>query len=224
MEITWLGQAGLLIETGGMKILVDPYLSDSVEKINPKNYRRHPVDRRFFEFVPDMIVCTHDHLDHYDPETLDHYLLGTEGVVFLGPNSCFQKAASYRQNHNFVKFDRHGQWTQNGVLFKAVRADHSDQYAIGVLINDGQKTVYITGDTLYNTEIFEDIDEPVDVLILPINGVGNNMNMTDAARFARKIAAKQVMPVHWGMFDELDPTRFEAPGRIIPEIYQKITF
>ena len=30
MKVTWLGQAGLLIETNGTKIMIDPYLSDSV--------------------------------------------------------------------------------------------------------------------------------------------------------------------------------------------------
>ena len=40
MKITWLGQAGLMMETGGRIILIDPYLSDSVAKINPLNYRR----------------------------------------------------------------------------------------------------------------------------------------------------------------------------------------
>lgn len=37
MRITWLGQAGLLFETGGLKIVVDPYLSDSVAKLQPQN-------------------------------------------------------------------------------------------------------------------------------------------------------------------------------------------
>ena len=35
MKITWLGQAGLLIQTQGVKVMIAPYLSDSVEKINP---------------------------------------------------------------------------------------------------------------------------------------------------------------------------------------------
>ena len=44
MRVTYLGQAGLLFEKDGFKIIIDPYLSDSVEKVNPKNYRRVPVD------------------------------------------------------------------------------------------------------------------------------------------------------------------------------------
>ena len=35
MKITWLGQAGLLFETEKLTIMIDPYLSNSVEKINP---------------------------------------------------------------------------------------------------------------------------------------------------------------------------------------------
>ena len=56
MKITWLGQAGLLLETDGKKIIVDPYLSQSVEKVNPKNYRRVPVDESFLKIKPDVIV------------------------------------------------------------------------------------------------------------------------------------------------------------------------
>ena len=74
MKITWLGQAGLLFETNGKTIIVDPYLSDSVEKIEPRNKRRVPVDERFFDISPDVIVLTHSHLDHTDPDTLKHYI------------------------------------------------------------------------------------------------------------------------------------------------------
>ena len=43
MKITWIGQAGLLLETGKTTVLIDPYLSDSVKAINPANWRRVPV-------------------------------------------------------------------------------------------------------------------------------------------------------------------------------------
>ena len=74
MKITWLGQAGLLIETKGKIILVDPYLSDGVAKIQPHNHRRVPVDERFFKVKPDVIVLTHNRADHTDKETLCRFL------------------------------------------------------------------------------------------------------------------------------------------------------
>ena len=36
MKITYLGQAGLLIEAASKTIIIDPYLSNSVEAIEPQ--------------------------------------------------------------------------------------------------------------------------------------------------------------------------------------------
>ncbi len=74
MKVTWLGQAGLLFDNGKVKIMVDPYLSNSVEKINPKNYRRTPIKKDVFDIEPDVMIFTHDHLDHYDPDTAPVFL------------------------------------------------------------------------------------------------------------------------------------------------------
>ena len=62
MKITWLGQAGLLFE-GGLSVMIDPYLSDSVGEKHG-NPRRVPVDERFFAAAPDVMIFTHNHLDH----------------------------------------------------------------------------------------------------------------------------------------------------------------
>ena len=74
MKVTWLGQAGFLFENDNIKIIVDPYLSDSCFKVNPRLKRRYPIDEAFLKIKPDVIILTHIHLDHTDPETLDFYL------------------------------------------------------------------------------------------------------------------------------------------------------
>ncbi len=222
MTVTWLGQAGLLLEKGDFKILVDPYLSDSVKKIDPKKARRVPVDERFLKMHPDMIICTHNHLDHTDPETLCHYLKSDVPVTVLAPTLAWEETRKFGGNHNYVQLNRHSEWSQNGLLFRAVKAEHSDPHAIGILLVDGETVYYITGDTLYNTEIFDDIDINVDVLFLPINGVGNNLNLADAKRFSKRINPKLVVPLHFGLFDCIDPSEFDAPNRVIPEIYKAI--
>ena len=225
MKITWIGQAGLLMERDGIQIMIDPYLSDSVVKINPRNYRRVPVKEELFDLCPDVMIFTHDHLDHYDPETAPRFLQKTEKTMtVLCPASVFQKARKDGALHNYVQMGRHTQWTEYGFRFTAVKAEHSDAYAMGVVIEDLKegKTYYVTGDTLYNTEIFSDLPANIDVLFLPVNGVGNNMNMTDAARFAEQTGAKKVVPIHFGMFDELDSTKCECEGRLIPEIWKEI--
>ena len=52
-KLTYLGHAALLLETGGYKILVDPYLSDNpAATVQPD------------KVAADFILVTHGHHDH----------------------------------------------------------------------------------------------------------------------------------------------------------------
>ena len=93
--------------------------------------------------------------------------------------------------------------------------------AIGFLLEAEGKTYYITGDTLYDARIFDDLPKRVDAVFLPVNGVGNNMNMTDGARFCERIGAVAV-PLHCGLFDRLDLAAFPYPNKVVPQFYREI--
>ena len=219
-KITWLGQAGLLFEHRGYKLMIDPYLSDSVKEINPNNYRRKPVDESLFDIKPDMMIFTHNHLDHYDPETVEKFITKDSAMTVLAPSSVWGEVRKIGGNNNYVLFNRHTQWSEGRLVFTAVKAEHSDPTPIGVILDDGEKKYYVTGDTLYNEEIFADIPNDIYAVFLPVNGVGNNMNMTDAARFAKRIGAKKVVPIHTGMFDELNANAFACENKVVPKIYE----
>ena len=223
MKITWLGQAGLLFEHEGYTMMIDPYLSNSVAKVEPRNERRIPVDEKFFDIKPDMMIFTHNHLDHYDPETAERFIHETSDMTILAPTSVWEVVRKKGGNHRYLLFNRHTRWSEGGLKFQAVKAAHSDLAAIGVLIDDGKKTYYVTGDTLYNEEIFGDLPKKIDVLFLPINGVGNNMNMEDAAAFAERVGAKKVVPIHFSMFDNIDANAFVCDNKVIPKVYQIIS-
>ena len=226
MKVTFLGQAGLLFETEKQTIMIDPYLSDSVREMNPKNYRRVPVDEIFFDVKPDVMIFTHNHLDHYDPETVKHFITPNTKITVLAPASVWNEVRKIGGTNNYVLFNRHTEWTQGDVRFRAVKAEHSDTSAIGVLIHvgrkDDKKTYYITGDTLYNEDIFADIPENIDAVFLPVNGVGNNMNMVDAKFFCEQIRAKVAVPIHCGLFDEIDMNAFGYESKVVPKIYEEI--
>ena len=222
MKVTYLGQAGLLFEKRGFKIMIDPYLSDSVEKINPKNFRRVPVDERFFSIRPDVMIFTHNHLDHYDPETVSRFITEDSGITVLASKSVWDSVRKFGGNNNYILFNRHTEWTENEIKFTAVKAEHSDITPIGVIIDDGERKYYVTGDTLYNEEIFGDIPSDIYALFLPVNGVGNNMNMSDAVRFANRINAEKTVPIHIGMFDELTANSFKSESKVIAQAYKEI--
>ena len=225
MKITWLGQAGLLFETDGKKILIDPYLSDNVKNFETKNYRRVPVDESFLKIKPDVIVVTHNHLDHLDKETLKYYLTDDASCLVFAPNGGWQELRTFGGNSNYILFNNGTAWTEGNVKLRAVKAEHSDPYAIGVIISAEGKSYYVTGDTLYNDKVFESLPNvELEAVFLPVNGVGNNMNMTDAAAFAKRVNAKHTVPFHIGMFDNLSADAFECENKVVPAIYQEIKF
>ncbi len=222
MKITWLGRAGLLFETNGTTIMIDPYLSNSVVNVNPNNYRRVPVDERFFDVKPDVMIFTHNHLDHYDPETVKHFISEVTAITVLAPWSVWNEVKQFKgKQNNYIMFNRWSEWTEAGIHFTAVKAEHSDEFAIGIIIEAEGKKYYVTGDTLYNQEIFSDLPLDIDYVFLPVNGLGNNMNMVDAARFCERINAKAV-PMHCGLFDNVDMHEFVYANKVIPQFYQEI--
>ena len=223
MKITWLGQAGLLFESGSTTVMIDPYFSDSCKKLNPASYRRVVKDPAVDAIKPDILICTHDHQDHYDEESLDPYLKSPRGVTCIVPPSVFQKIRHYGPRHNYIWFTPRTRWTQGDFRITCVPAFHSEPHAMGVILEAEGKTYYVTGDTLYNETIFSYLPEKIDVLFMPVNGVGNNMNFTDARAFADKVNAKKAVPLHLGMLDDRSVTEFTYPTAVIPMIYQEIS-
>ena len=225
MKVTWLTQAGLYFENSKIKILVDPYLSNSVGEKNSKKNRMIPVDEKFFDLKPDVILITHDHLDHLDPQTLRRFLDTDRSITVLASENSFRKLVEFGGDHNYVLLAPHSVWSEAGVTFYATRAEHSDRTAVGFIIDDGKATFYVSGDTLYNYDVIDDIldlvEDGVDYAFLPINGVGNNMNAKDAADFAYEIGAKSAVPIHYGLFDSIDPSEFDFEDSVILEPYKE---
>lgn len=222
MKITHLGQAGLLLEMQDLAVMIDPYFTDSVGAIDPNKHRRVAMDERLWSVRPDVLIFTHDHLDHYDPESAERILKTHSGILVLCPASVWGKVRANGGDHNYVLFDRHTQWTEKDIRFTAVKAAHSDACAIGVVIEAEGKTLYVTGDTLYNGEIFGDLPEKIDVIFLPVNGVGNNMNADDAARFVDRCGAKLAAPMHVGMFDGLTGHILQVNNKVVLATYESM--
>ncbi len=220
MKVTWLGQAGLLLETGGLTILVDPYFTDSAASV--ACHRKMPVDPKVWDIKPDVLLITHEHIDHYDPETISHFVHGESNVTVLSPRSVWEQIRRAGGKNNFLCVSPGVIWTEGDVEIHIVPAVHSDVFAVGFVVFVHGKRYYIAGDTLFSSSVLAELPDCVDVAFLPINGKGNNMNASDASKFASAINAKTAVPVHFGMLDDLDPNVFEYPKTIIPEVYKEM--
>ena len=230
MQIIWLGQGGLLVVSNKNKILVDPYMTNHLRKIDKTLKRRVRVKKKFFRVKPDIIVLTNSHPDHTDPFTLRRYLKRKRKnrTLVLSCENSFNAIADAKgcKRANHIMFGEGDEWTYSNLHFLAVKARTDDRSAFGLLITDFDdgKKYYISSNTLYNEEIISSLPKGLFAAFLPISGDYGCMNMVDAERFAKKLDAEFVIPINYGMFDKLNADSFECLGKIVPKPFKVIEF
>lgn len=87
MIIKPLGQSGYVLKTENSKIIIDPYLSDSVNRVAGRP-RLLPIPINPSDISCDAVICTHDHLDHLDPDTVYSLIKSS----FLSPQKAERKS------------------------------------------------------------------------------------------------------------------------------------
>ena len=207
ISATWLGQGGYLFAINGKKLCVDPYLSDSVSKSDGFS-RLIPIPIEPRDLQADLLLCTHHHQDHLDPETvlaLDREKIGG----FYGPDSCVERFSRIGIE-NSIPFNRGSSCHLGGAELVAVYADHTSD-SIGLIIA-GEVTVYLTGESRWSPKLLEAKQFHPDILICCMNGKLGNMDFREAARLAEELQVKIAIPSHYGMFAENteDPERLRA--------------
>ena len=218
LRLWWLGQSGFLLQWHLRHLLFDPYLSDSLTRKYAESTKPHVrmtervVAPEELGFV-DLITSSHNHTDHLDADTLLPLLAAApQDVPILVPAANREFAAKRLKMDpgSLVPLDAGQSIEKRGFDITAVPAAHDKldldergrNLYVGYVVRAGKWTVYHSGDTV----IYEGIEEilrphQVDVAILPINGKLGNMNGVDAARLAKAIGAKLVVPCHYEMFE-----------------------
>ena len=231
MKLLWLGQSGLLFDFDGLKIMIDPYLTDSLSKVDSEFTRRTKINRKLFRAKPDIIILTNCHLDHADNASIEKLLkhIGRKKrATILSCESVYDEITTMptMANANHIMLEKYSEWTVGNINIQAVPAKTDDKTAFGVVITDftSGKKYYVAGDTLYNKQVLDNLPSNIYASFLPINGEFGSMNVTDAKRFAEKIQARFCVPVHFGMFDKIKPSAFDIDNAIIPKPYKIINF
>ena len=216
MKATWLGQSGYLLEGAGVRIAIDPYLSDAVEQAQGlKRLVAPPVT--VAQLVPDILLITHDHLDHFDPDTVPAVMEAFPGCRLAGPASVRAHAARIGlPAARLVALDAGQSARFGGVDVIATPARHSDPAAVGLLVRDDGTLLWFSGDTLYGPDLAGDVlrlaGRAPDAAFVCMNGRLGNMGIDDAVRLLAEMRPGVAVPSHYGMFAEntADPAEFAA--------------
>lgn len=210
MTVTFLGQSGYVLKTERTEILIDPYLSESVFRAAGRP-RLLPIPMDPGSVTCDGVVCTHNHLDHLDTDTVKE-MKSTQ--LFITTNEG--RAVLEQLGKINVQVLTEGKTVTVGDMeLTAVFANHTVE-AFGLIVKAQGKTLYFSGDTLYHEKLFDIASYKPDVAFICINGRLGNMNAAEALCVARKIGAKVNIPNHYDMFasNSEDPHLFadHIPG------------
>lgn len=221
-HLWWLGQSGYLLQWKGKRVLIDPYLSDSLTNKYAATDKPHT---RMSERVinPELlkgisvVSSSHNHTDHLDAETLIPVLKNNPGIRFIIPEAnrdfvtervkCAKDFPTGLNDGQSVIID--------GFTFHGIPAKHNEierdgngncKY-MGYVISFGPYNIYHSGDTLWFDEMIP-LLEPfsLDLALLPINGndparkVAGNLDVKEAAQLASDLGVKCVIPCHYDMF------------------------
>jgi len=203
VAVFWLAQAGFAFKTAAGRILyLDPYLSDVVET-NFGFKRMMPAPIQAEEVRADVILCTHEHLDHMDTDALPVVARNT-AARFAGPVEClkeFEKIGIPRARCTLLE---EGATVEiDGFRVTGVYADHGEYApdALGLVVDIDGVGIYHTGDTAYRPEQMRAAaGMRPDVLIPCINGAFGNMDSRDAAQLVRDAAPRLAIASHFWMF------------------------
>jgi L-ascorbate 6-phosphate lactonase len=229
----WLGGTGFVFKTAaGTQIYVDPYFSNCVAGIFGIE-RAFPAPVTAEEARPDLLIATHWHEDHLDPEGLPIVARHSQ-AQFLAPPSCVSRLLGWGVSRDRVTGLRVGETqTFRDVTITAVAARHiagvpgweSDD-AIGLLLDFGGLRVYHSGDTEYDLRLRAlayDKARPIDVCMLVINGTGGNMNAHEAALLAWQLGARTVVPMHHILWkDSTGGEQATLDPQLLAETYRRL--
>jgi L-ascorbate 6-phosphate lactonase len=219
MAVWWLGQNGYIFKSPESSLVsVDLYLSHSCEREYPKlNLRRKvPVLIAPEEVEVDLYACTHNHLDHLDPDTI-HALRNKDTVAFVGAGQCEPLYRSAGVESSRIQTV----WPSAVYQFKDARltatfalpTDTTELNHLGFVLQfgDGPK-LYITGDTDHHPLLYAAAEHHPDAMITCINGGFNNLSHWEAADLASNIKPRIAIPCHYDMFEDnqSDPHQFEV--------------
>ena len=185
IKLTLLYNAGVMIETDGMRIYIDPYNL-------PDNYTDLPAD---------IILITHPHGDHYDSSVMD--MLQKNETVNVFPANMSLEIIRYDGvgvnpgdqlqfgSINITAFYMYT-WAPEGYEPSHPRENNWTSYIIDI---DGFK-IFHAGDSK-NIEEYEMLTGQIDIALLPLGPGCQTMFNMEVVEALEVIQPRYFIPIHY---------------------------
>lgn len=220
LRYVWLGHSSVLLEIDGLRVLLDPVLSERVSPFTfagPRRFHPPPISLAQLRGI-DVALISHNHYDHMDEATLRRLAMGgTQIFVPLGMAPLLQQwQIPDAQIHSF---DWHDEVEVEGVRLLATPARHyanrgtfdykKTSWNSWSIVGPAHRVFY-SGDTGASAAFAEVGDKhgPFDLGVIKVGAYGPgqawldvHMTPEDSVQTAQAIRAGAMLPVHWGTFD-----------------------
>jgi L-ascorbate metabolism protein UlaG (beta-lactamase superfamily) len=213
-RVTWLGHATLLVETGGSRILIDPFFDGNPAcPLKPEQAQA------------DFILVTHGHGDHLG----DAIPIAQRTGATVVANYEIYEWLSKKGLKNVHGMQHGGGWDFPFGRVKMTLAFHGSMLPDGsyggnpagflITTKDGKK-IYDAADT----GLFGDMrligEEGIDLAILPI-GDNYTMGPDDALRAVKLLTPKMVVPIHYNTWPPINQDANAWAARVQAETKAK---
>lgn len=188
IKIKKFPQSCFVIEIKGRAILIDPGIYCAERNFGAENFRSI-----------DILLVTHVHPDHCDKNLINEIKKSNKSMLFFSNHEVKEEFEKYGIECEILNYGE--RINISGIEIMSIESEHGKPVAgekpelCSFLIDN---KIYHAGDSVYNEDIAHFLKslKSKKVLLLPVSGYVA-MDYREACRFAKKVDAELVIPMHY---------------------------
>jgi L-ascorbate metabolism protein UlaG (beta-lactamase superfamily) len=201
LAVTWWGHASATVEIGGLRIVIDPVLTDRLLHL-----RRYTAPVTAHAAEADLVLVSHLHADHCHVPSLRRFRSESPVLMPRGGEGLLRGRPNVRAVRPGDELEVAGARISVLSAYHDGRRLPGSRYrgpALGFRVECGERALWYPGDTGPQQD-FRAV-RPVDLALVPVGGWGptlgeEHLDPAQAAEAVDQVGARWAVPLHWGTF------------------------